>query len=167
MPEPPPYTRAQLDLDDPRPGLRSPWRELGLRGVALGLVRLAAGEGYTFLHTHDEQEEVYLVLEGEGVLRVGEEDLVLARGQLVRVSPCAPRALCAGQRDLLVLVAGGTSTGWPRDPGARYLIDDGHPDYDTLPPWYVGRADIAQRNRELAERMRQARERRRADDPPA
>ncbi len=167
MPAPPPYSRAHLDLDDPRPGLRSPWRELGLSGVALGVVRLAAGEGYTFLHTHDEQEEVYVVLEGEGVLAVGEEALPLARGNIVRVSPSTPRALCAGNRDLLVLVAGGTSSGWPRDPGARYLIDDGRPDYDTLPPWYEGREDIARRNRELAERMRRSRERRGADGPPA
>lgn len=164
MPEPPPYSRAHLDLDDPRPGLRSPWRELGLHGVALGVVRLAAGEGYTFLHTHDVQEEVYVVLAGEGVLRVGDEDLALTRGDLVRVSPATPRALCAGKQDLLVLVAGGTSSGWPRDPGARYLIDDGRPDYGTLPPWYAGREDVANRNRELAERMRRSRERRMGDE---
>lgn len=159
MSEPAPYSRAHLDLDD-GVGLRSPWRELGLSGVALGLVRLPAGEGYTFLHRHEEQEEVYVVLAGRGVLRAGGDDLELARGDLVRVSPSTPRALCAGGEDLLVLVVGGTSRGWPRDPRARYLIDDGLPDYGTLPPWYAGRDDVAAHNARLAERMERARRRR-------
>ena len=157
-----PFTRSHVDLDALR-GLRSPWRELGLSGVSLGFVRLPAGEGYTFLHRHEVQEEVYVVLEGEGVLRAGEQDVPLARGDCVRVSPSTPRALCAGSRDLLVLVAGGASSGWPREASARYLIDDGRPDYDALPPWYAGREDVAARNRELAKRMRRARERRERD----
>jgi hypothetical protein len=48
------------------PQLTNPWRQLNLQGVALGLIRLPAGDGYTFTHSHAEQEEVYIVVEGKG-----------------------------------------------------------------------------------------------------
>ena len=67
------YTKAHFDFDE-LPRLTSPRRKLGLQAVGLGLIRLPAGEGYTFTHAHLEQEEVYLVIEGAGLLFVDDPD---------------------------------------------------------------------------------------------
>lgn len=42
--------------------LTKAWRELKLQGVALGLIRLPAGDGYTFTHSHAAQKEVYIIV---------------------------------------------------------------------------------------------------------
>lgn len=154
------YSKVHVDLDA-LPALSSPWRALGSRGVALGLIALPEGEGYTFTHSHEIQEELYVVLEGEGTLLVDGEELPLRRGDLVRVSPEARRALrSTGPGRLFVLAAGGVPAGFPRDPNARYLIDDGIPHYDDLPPWCAGDPAVRARNEALRERMLRARERR-------
>lgn len=155
-----PYDRVHCDLDGVK-GLASPWRALGLSGVALGVIRLEAGKGYTFTHSHAEQEEVYAVIEGRGELLVDGELLELRRGDLVRVSPEARRALRAAEDGvLLVLCAGGVAAGYPREANARYLIDDGVPHYDDVPPWYRGDPEVLERNAELARRMERSRRKR-------
>ena len=59
-----------------------------------------------------------------------------------------------------MICAGAVPAGYPKEPGSRYMIDDGIPDYDDVPPWYEGDAAIAQRNAQLKERMRHAQEKR-------
>jgi hypothetical protein len=50
--------------------------------------------------------------------------------------------------------------GFPKNPDSRYMIDDGIPDYDDIPPWYQGRDEIRLKNSILKERMQKSRERR-------
>lgn len=158
-----PWTRIHLDLDQMR-GLNAPWRALELSGPSLGLIVLPSGEGYTFTHSHERQEEVYVVLEGTGTLLLDGEELPIVRGDLVRVSPATRRALRSnGPGRLFVLCAGGVPAGFPRDPAARYFIDDGIPHYDDVPPWYAGDEAVARRNAELRERMLRARAKRGED----
>ena len=154
------HTKVHFDFDT-MPWLTSPRRQLELTAVALGLIRLPRGEGYSFTHRHERQEEVYVVIGGSGVLLVDGELVPIERGDVVRVAPEGRRALRASdEADLLVVCAGGVAAGFPRNPDARYLIDDGIPDYDDMPPWYAGRADVQVRNAELKSRMERARERR-------
>lgn len=156
----PPFTKVHYDFEA-LPPLTSPRRELGLEAVGLGLIRLPAGKGYTFMHHHEEQEEVYVVIDGAGELLVGEVFVPLERGDLVRVSASARRALHAGpDGPLTVFCAGAVPAAYPRDPNARYLIDDGVPHYDDLPPWCAGDPAVLAKNAELAERMKRSRERR-------
>lgn len=146
------YTRCHFDFAT-LPWLTSPRRQLELQGVALGLIKLPPDEGYTFTHRHREQEEVYLVIDGGGLLLVDGELLEICRGDAVRVSPVARRALKAGEAGLLVVCAGGVAEGYPHNPHSRYLIDDGIPDYDDIPPWYAGDPQVVERNRRLKARM--------------
>jgi len=151
-----PFTKAHFDFDH-LPYLTSPWQQLNLRGVALGLIRLPPNEGYTFTHSHAEQEEVYVVIEGKGLMLVDEELLSLERGDIVRVSPAARRALKAAEdNSLFAICAGGVAAGYPKQPNSRYLIDDGSPHYDDTPPWYKGNPEIMKRNAQLKERMLKA-----------
>lgn len=146
------YTKAHFDWDA-LPPLTSPRHQLGLQGVALGLINLPPGRGYTFTHHHRDQEEVYIVLSGQGELLVDGERVLLAAGDLVRVDPASRRALNnPGEAPLRIVCAGGVPAGYPKQANSRYLIDDGVPDYDDIPPWYAGDAEVAANNARLKER---------------
>lgn len=160
-----PYTKAHFDFAQ-LPYLTSPRRQLELQGVALGLISLPPDEGYTFTHTHAKQEEVYITIEGKGFLWLDGELVSLEPGDLVRVSPSTKRALkAATESRLFVICAGAVPMGYPQEPNSRYLIDDGIPDYDDVPPWYAGREEIAQRNAELKARMMRSRQKRQQNQP--
>jgi len=146
------YTKVHFNWDD-LPPLTSPRRKLGLHGVALGLINLPAGQGYTFTHHHREQEEVYIVLSGRGELLVDGEPVPLEAGDIVRVDPASRRALNnPGDKPLRIVCAGGVPVGYPKQPNSRYLIDDGVPDYDDIPAWYAGDQEVAANNARLKER---------------
>jgi hypothetical protein len=146
------YDKACFDWDR-LPPLTSPRRQLGLKAVALGLINLPPGKGYTFTHRHREQEEVYIVLFGNGRLLVDGEMIPLAPGDAVRVDPESKRALKNdGALPLRIICAGGVPAGYPRNPESRYLIDDGVPDYDDVPPWYAGDEEVSSANAELKQR---------------
>jgi quercetin dioxygenase-like cupin family protein len=146
------YDKAHFDWDR-LPPLTSPRRQLGLKGVALGLINLPPGKGYTFTHRHREQEEVYIVLSGSGRLLVDGEMVPLDPGDVVRVDPESKRALKNdGALPLRIICAGGVPAGYPHNPEARYLIDDGVPDYDDVPPWYAGEEAVSATNAGLKQR---------------
>jgi mannose-6-phosphate isomerase-like protein (cupin superfamily) len=154
--QPSAFTKAHFNFDQ-LPYLTSPRHTLQLQSMALGLIHLPANQGYTFTHSHAEQEEVYIVVEGKGVMLVDGQLLDLDRGDMVRVSPSAKRALKASaQTALLVICAGGVAAGYPKQPNSRYLIDDGIPDYDDVPPWYAGDPDVIARNAQLKDRMQRS-----------
>lgn len=160
----PAFHRMSVDFET-LPPLTSPRRALGLTAVGLGLIRLPAGEGYTFTHSHEQQEEVTIVIAGSGEMVIDGERLTLAAGDIIRVSPSARRAIRASDHEpLTAICAGAVAAGFPRDPNARYQIDDGVPHYDDIPPWYEGDAEVAAKNARLKERMERSRARREAED---
>ncbi len=146
------YTKVNFDFDS-LGWLTSPRQKLGLQAVALGLIHLPPHEGYTFTHSHQEQEEVYIVIEGSGKIQIDGELVELVRGDLVRVSPSAKRALKAHSKGMFVICSGAVAAGYPKNPNARYLIDDGIPDYDDVPLWYAGNLEVKERNAKLKARM--------------
>jgi len=64
-------------------------------------------------HSHDEQEEVYTVLNGTVTLRAGGEDHELEPGAFARVGPGEKRKLVSGEQGVRILALGGK-------PGAVY-----------------------------------------------
>jgi len=155
------YHKAHFDWQD-MPPLTSPRRQLGLSGVALGLINLPPGQGYTFTHHHREQEEVYIVLAGRGRILIDGELVPLTAGDLVRVDPASRRALKNdGDGPLQIICAGGVPAGYPKHAESRYLIDDGVPDYDDIPPWYAGDSAVAETNARLKARLERSLARRR------
>lgn len=146
------YTKYHYDFET-LPWLTSPRRQLELQGVALGLINLPPNEGYTFTHTHRKQEEVYIVIKGSGQIQLDDELLDLAEGDMVRVSPQTKRALKANSKGMFIICSGGIPQGYPENPNARYLIDDGIPNYNDIPPWYRGDLKVAERNKQLRQRQ--------------
>lgn len=158
------YTIAHFDFDS-LPWLTSPRKELQLQGVALGFIKIPPDDGYTFTHTHRQQEEVYIIIEGSGTIAIDNTLLDLVPGDVVRVSPEAKRALKAGSKGLFAICTGGVPAGYPKNPQSRYMIDDGVPNYDDIPPWHHGRQEVIEKNAMLKQRMLKSQQKRsRRDD---
>lgn len=60
---------------------------LGLTGAEVSVNNLPAGAGVPFVHAHKENEEIYGVLKGAGFATIDGEDIELAAGDWLRVSP--------------------------------------------------------------------------------
>lgn len=148
MPE---YNKTNYELDDFPAWLTPLKKSLELEGVGVGIFNLPAGKGHTFMHTHEEQEEVYIALSGKGIIQIEDETVDMVPGDFIRVSPPTRRAIKADEESPFagIVVGGIAKGGYPRYKGSRTLIDDGIPDWDNLPPWCVGNEKIAKINERL------------------
>ena len=70
--------------------------KLGLTGMVISINNLAANEGNPFVHTHQQNEELYIVIKGSGVFYADGEEFGVQEGSLIRVEPEAERAIAAG-----------------------------------------------------------------------
>jgi quercetin dioxygenase-like cupin family protein len=61
-------------------------KQLEVEQVGARLWRLKPGQASTF-HRHKSQEEIYILLEGTGRIRIGDETLTLNRLDSLRVAP--------------------------------------------------------------------------------
>ncbi|MDE5614882.1 MAG: cupin domain-containing protein [Treponemataceae bacterium] len=68
---------------------------LGLTGAEISINTLAAGTGVPFVHAHKQNEEIYAILEGTGHAVIDGEEVGLAAGDFVRISPAAKRQFFA------------------------------------------------------------------------
>ncbi len=73
---------------------------LELTGCEVSLNRLPAGKGIPFVHAHKRNEELYIVLRGNGTFFVDGEEFPIQEGSLIRVAPAGERAFKAGSEDL-------------------------------------------------------------------
>ncbi len=83
--------------------------ELGVGSFGMQVIDLPPSfDGYPdHDHAHDEQEEVYLALRGDGELEVDGERMVLDGDHMARVGPSARRKVRSGPDGLRLLVLGG------------------------------------------------------------
>jgi mannose-6-phosphate isomerase-like protein (cupin superfamily) len=92
--------------------------DLGCEQTGLNYLIVKPGQREGFAHRHREAEEVYVVLEGSGRVKLDDELVELAPLDAVRVSPGTTRAFEAGPDGLEVLVFG------PRVEGDGELVQD-------------------------------------------
>lgn len=78
-------------------------RELGLTGCEVSVNRLPAGKGVPFVHSHQQNEELYLVIRGRGVFFIDGAEIPVSEGSVIRVAPAGERAYRAGDEDLYFL----------------------------------------------------------------
>ncbi len=94
------------------PGIRfkAARQALGVEAWGMNVLELDPGcEGYPeHDHRGDQQEEVYVVLRGEVVLTVGDEERVLRAGTLARVPAEVQRKLVTRDQGAAILALGGT-----------------------------------------------------------
>ncbi|HLB22412.1 MAG TPA: cupin domain-containing protein [Solirubrobacteraceae bacterium] len=102
-------------------------RELGVSAFGVNLLLLAPGERGR-IHSHDHQEEVYLVLAGELTLVVERVEHVLDAMHVARVAPGVRRQLVnAGPERLVLLALGGAGEHVGRDGRAWESWEQGGP----------------------------------------
>jgi len=102
-------------------------RELGVSSFGINLLVLHPGQRLR-IHSHEHQEEVYLVLEGELTLLVEREPTRLGPDELARVAPGVRRQLVnAGPDALVVLALGGAGEHVGRDGRAWSDWDEAGP----------------------------------------
>jgi quercetin dioxygenase-like cupin family protein len=106
------FTRLEPDSGERFQRLR---HDLGVSSFGMNLIVLQPGQRGR-IHTHDVQEEVFLVLEGALSLGLEGDERVLDVGELVRVGPGVRRQLVnRGAQRLVVLALGGSGDHAGRD----------------------------------------------------
>lgn len=109
------------------PGLefRLATQALGLAHSGLGFQSIPPGARFPYGHTHHRQEEIYVVVGGNGRMRLDDEELELAQWDAVRVGPGVWRSYEAGSEGLQLLVI-----------GAPHLGDDPRSDVEGQRDWW-------------------------------
>lgn len=70
-------------------------KELALTGSEISFNYMQAGQYTPFVHSHKQNEEVYIVVNGSGKLMVDGEEFEIQTGSVIRVAPAAERAIKA------------------------------------------------------------------------
>ena len=123
-----PFTLRNLkaDLEDlgsnfdgpPDLEFRAATKALELERSGLTYQRVPPGYRFPYGHTHETQEEVYVVVRGSGRMKVDDEIVELREWDAVRVPPGTWRGYEAGSQGLEILVIGAPSTS-PRGSSPR------------------------------------------------
>lgn len=71
--------------------------KLSLKGAEVSINNLPAGASVPFIHSHKNNEEIYAVLEGRGKVVIDGEDVEIAAGDWIRISPAAKRQFFAAE----------------------------------------------------------------------
>src|SRR5690242_1289311 len=101
-----------LDVEDSvgdrAPGIEARFARKHLGSDHLGVTyqRYAPGVRSPMAHSHREQEEAYIVVQGSGRIRLDGEVHDLRQWDVVRVAPATVRALEAGDDGLVFLAIG-------------------------------------------------------------
>lgn len=85
------YSKVHVN-DDARTELHE---SLSLTGAEVSINNLPAGAGVPFVHSHKQNEEIYVVLSGKGKAVLDGETVELEKGDWVRVSPKTKRQFSA------------------------------------------------------------------------
>lgn len=85
---------------------RFPRQDLGAEQTGMNFLTVKPGQREAFAHRHRSAEEIYVVIDGTGRVKLDDELVELAPLDAVRVSPGVARSFEAGPDGLEVLVFG-------------------------------------------------------------
>ena len=71
--------------------------KLCLTGAEVSINNLQAGTGVPFIHSHKNNEEIYVILSGKGKAVIDGETVELAAGDWIRISPAGKRQFFAAE----------------------------------------------------------------------
>ena len=69
--------------------------ELALTGSEVSINELPPGVSVPFVHSHQRNEEVYIVVKGKGRFYVDGDEFEVAEGSVIRVDPAGQRCITA------------------------------------------------------------------------
>ena len=70
-------------------------QKLGLTGAEVSINNLPKGASVPFVHAHKENEEIYIIIEGRGILKIDNESLAIKKGDVIKISPKGKRQIFA------------------------------------------------------------------------
>ena len=97
---------------------RFPRKALDSETVGLAFLRVKPGRRQAFAHRHEQAEEVYVILAGEGRMKLDDEVIAVGPMDAVRVAPTVARAFEAGDDGLELVVFG------PHTPGDGEVLQE-------------------------------------------
>ncbi|MDO5573556.1 MAG: cupin domain-containing protein [bacterium] len=71
--------------------------QIGLTGAEVSINILPAGASVPFIHSHKQNEEIYVVLSGKGKAVIDEETVEIKSGDWIRISPKGKRQFFAAE----------------------------------------------------------------------
>ncbi len=93
--------------------------QIGLTGAEVSINNLPAGVSVPFVHSHKKNEEIYVILSGKGKVIVDGEEILLAAGDWVRISPEGRRQFFASEDSAIsfacIQVKAGSLEGYTAD----------------------------------------------------
>ena len=69
--------------------------KLSLTGAEISINNLPAGASVPFVHSHKNNEEIYVILAGKGKVVIDGENIELNAGDWIRISPAGQRQFFA------------------------------------------------------------------------
>jgi len=69
--------------------------QIGLTGAEISINNLPAGASVPFVHSHRQNEEIYVILSGRGKAEIDGETVLLSAGDWIRISPAGRRQFFA------------------------------------------------------------------------
>jgi uncharacterized cupin superfamily protein len=85
---------------------RFPREDLGAEQTGMNFLVVKPGQREAFAHRHGTAEEIYVVIDGTGRVKLDDDLVELAPLDAVRVSPGVARSFEAGPAGLQVLIVG-------------------------------------------------------------
>lgn len=76
---------------------------LGMTGCEISVNSTPAGKFAPFVHSHKLNEEVYIIVSGNGTYHVDGEEFPIQEGSVIRVAPEGKRAVKAGAETLIYI----------------------------------------------------------------
>jgi quercetin dioxygenase-like cupin family protein len=80
--------------------------DLEAEEIGMAYQRMGPGQEAPFGHRHEKAEEIYVVVEGGGKMKLGDEVIELETLDAIRVAPEVPRGFAAGPDGLAILAFG-------------------------------------------------------------
>ena len=68
-------------------------QKLGLTGAEVSINNLDKGASVPFIHSHKENEEIYIITEGCGTLNIDDDSIEIKKGNVIKISPKGKRQL--------------------------------------------------------------------------
>jgi len=85
--------------------------DLGLENSAISHQRIAPGFRIPFGHSHEQQEELYVVIGGGGRIKLDDEIVEIRALDAIRIAPEVMRSVEAGDDGIELLAFGAPNTG--------------------------------------------------------
>ena len=73
--------------------------KISLTGAEVSFNHLPAGSNVPFVHAHQQNEEIYIICDGEGYAMIDAEKVSLCKGDCLRISPKARRQFFADEKN--------------------------------------------------------------------